>query len=174
MTITHIAFSDEANWNDGQIRGLCLISLVVTEEGSICSKLRIILEESGIREFAWKKLSGAREMFAAQKLCDFLIVKASAGLLRIDCLTWNIKDSRHTVRRRDDVSNMERMYHHLFKDTLAKRWPDDAKWRLRPDEHTAIDWESVQYHLDRKDYDVEYNSGLIKSGLPDWRSQSHS
>lgn len=169
MSATHKAFSDETNWNDGDVRGLCVISIRSTDEQALCGEIAALLAESGVKEFAWKKFSQARERFAAERLLNFLIEKARFRVMRADCLTWTIKDSRHEIKNRDDVANLERMYHHLFKNVLARRWPDEACWELNPDEHTAIDWKGVAYHLDRKDFDVEYDNNLLTSGKPDWR-----
>jgi len=87
--------------------------------------------------------------------------KASAGQLRVDVLVWDIEDSRHKIPKRDDNANLGRMYYHLFRSVLRKRWPDNAIWRLHPDEHTAMDWETLQDFLERKSVSIETNRSLF-------------
>lgn len=81
--------------------------------------------------------------FAALRMVDFTVKHAVSGKLRIDALTWDTQDSRHSIHGRDDLRNLERMYYHLFKNVFNKRWPKGCVWRLRPDEHSALDWDSL-------------------------------
>jgi hypothetical protein len=120
-----------------------------------------LLEESGVSEFKWKKLYGARERFAAIKMCEFAIENALARKLRVDVVIWDIQDSRHRVPGRDDIANLERLYYHLFRNVLRARWPDDAIWRLHPDEHTALDWETVKDCLEAKRTSIEVDRTLF-------------
>jgi len=148
QTVTHTGFSDESNWNTGRFRSLALVTLPLDALADHQNQLRQHLAESKIREFKWKKLSGARERFAALRMIDFAIQQALAQRLRIDVLVWDIEDRRHRVHKRDDVENLKRMYFHLFQNVLRARWPQDSVWRLYPDEHTAIDWGELHTYLD--------------------------
>lgn len=56
------------------------------------------------------------------------------------------------------------MYYHLFRNVLRLRWPKEAVWRLHPDEHTAMDWESVQDFLGRASTTVQYERSLFTGG----------
>lgn len=147
--VTHVGFSDESNWNTGRFRSLALVSLPLSALEELAAGLRSILSESEVAEFKWKKLDGARDRFAAEKMCCFAVEHARSRNLRIDVLIWDIQDSRHNILKRDDIANLQRMYYHLFRNVLRARWPDDAVWRLHPDEHTAMDWETVQDCLER-------------------------
>ena len=111
---------------------------------SLKNELSLLLNESKVREFKWKELDGAKERFAAIKMLEFTVAAACAVKLRVDVLIWDIRDSRHDVQGRDDLANLQRMYYHLFRNVLRTRWPQDAVWRLHPDEHTAMDWKTVQ------------------------------
>jgi hypothetical protein len=115
-------------------------------------------------EFKWKRLKGAKERFAAEKLCKFTVEKACTGQLRVDVLVWDIEDSRHRVPGRDDIANLERLYYHLFRNVLRARWPDDAIWRLHPDEHTALDWETVKDCLEAKSTSIKVDCTLFPVG----------
>lgn len=142
--VTQVGFSDESKWNKGRFRSLGLVTCAVSSLKELETELRNLLKESGVSEFKWKNLDGARERFAAMKMCQFAVKSALNGKLRIDVLVWDIADRRHKVPGRDDIANLQRMYYHLFRNVLRARWPNYAVWRLHPDEHTAMDWETVQ------------------------------
>ena len=115
-------------------------------------------------EFEWKNLAGARERFAAEKLCECTIARACVGQLRVDVLVWDMEDSRHKVVKRDNIANLERMYYHLFRNVLRMRWPHDAVWLLCPDEHTALDWETVQDCLGAAGATLQVERSLFTGG----------
>jgi hypothetical protein len=75
-----------------------------------------------------------------------------------------IEDSRHKIRDRDDVANLQRMYYHIFKNVLSKRWPDKSSWILYPDQNTAIDWDTIEDILDIKSSNIEAYSNLFTKG----------
>jgi hypothetical protein len=79
-------------------------------------------------------------------------------------MRWDTYDSRHNVKGRDDVTNLQRMYYHLFKNVLRNRWPDGSIWELFPDEHTELDWENVQNFLSRSDVSLEVRRNLFTKG----------
>lgn len=164
LTVTHVGFSDESNWKTGRFRSLGLVTVPLDALDQLEGELRRLLEESGVHEFRWKELDGAKERFAAQKMIVLAIDKACSRELRIDVLIWDIQDSRHNVPGRDDIANLQRMYYHLFRNVLRKRWPDNAVWRLHPDEHTAIGWETVQNCLDNVSESVEIEQSLFTQG----------
>jgi hypothetical protein len=161
---THVGFSDESNWNHGRFRSLGLVTTSVSSVTTFEAELRAKLDKSNVSEFEWKRLDGAKERFAAQKLSTFAIDKARAGQLRVDVLVWDIEDSRHKIARRDDIANLERMYYHLFRNVLRMRWPDDAVWRLHPDEHTALNWETVEDCIENVSTTVDVDRSLFTGG----------
>jgi hypothetical protein len=163
-TVTHIGFADESHWNTGRFRSLGLVTTSLNLHAILENELCRMLEESGVSEFKWKKLDGARERFAAIKMCECAIENALARKIRVDVLIWDIQDSRHNVPGRDDIANLQRMYYHLFRNVLRARWPDDAIWRLHPDEHTALDWETVKDCLEAKSTSIEVDCTLSPVG----------
>ena len=90
---------------------------------------------------------------------------STQGNLRVDTLIWDTQDSRHQIRGRDDVANLQRMYYHLFKNVLQRRWPTGSTWQLYPDENTALDWTTVQDYLDAAGLDIKVNGGLFEGGF---------
>jgi len=161
---THVGFADESHWNVGRFRSLGLITTSVNAVDALENELGRLLDESEVPEFKWKELTGARERFAGQKLCRFAVDNACARRLRVDVLVWDIEDSRHTVPGRDDVANLQRMYYHLFRNVLRARWPNDAVWRLHPDEHSALDWETVRDCLEAKSTTLQVEPDLMGGG----------
>lgn len=164
MNVTHIGFADESHWNVGRFRSLALVTTSLDQLECLNKQLVALLNESGISEFKWKSLSGARERFAAQKLCRFVVDQACKRVLRVDVLVWDIRDSRHNVRGRDDIANLQRMYYHLFRNVIRLRWPKPAVWRFHPDEHTAMNWETVQACLEKVSGWIETEAPLLTQG----------
>ncbi|MEW6386983.1 MAG: DUF3800 domain-containing protein [Thermodesulfobacteriota bacterium] len=162
--VTHIAFGDESHWNVGRYRGLGLVTLKGEDLGGLKAELLAILQESGVTEFKWKKLKSARDRFAALKLCEFAVQAACQKRLRVDVLTWDTYNSRHQVKDRDDVANLQRMYYQLFKNVLRERWPDGSVWRLHPDEHGEMDWLSVQNFLEYAEIAIKTMRNLTAPG----------
>jgi hypothetical protein len=147
MHCTHIAYGDESFHNRGHYRSIAIVTLEADASVTLSQTVRSLLDESEVKEFKWQKLRQARERFAAQKLLGFVIEQTSRGALRVDVLTWDTEDSRHKIKGRDDIANLQRMYYHLFKNAL-KRWAGDNTWILYPDQNSALGWESVQDYLD--------------------------
>lgn len=162
--ITHIGFADESHWNTGRFRSLGMVTLPLNCLEGRQSEVKRLLSESRVGEFKWKNLAGAKERFAAEKLCNFAVEKACAGQFRVDVLVWDIEDSRHKIAGRDDIANLERMYYHLFRNVLRARWPDHATWTLYADEHTALNWKTMQDCLEAKSTRVETDRSLFTGG----------
>lgn len=160
---THLAFADESRHNVGRYRGVAVTSVRAACYREISQNLLALREESQVREVHWKELNGAKERFCASKWIRAGLTYAKAGRLRIDVLAWDTEDSRHKLPKRDDVENLHRMYHHLCSTMLVKRWPNEAIWRLHPDENTLMNWESVHEWLDRKSVGGE----VLKPNLVD-------
>jgi len=163
-SITHVGFSDESNWNTGRFRSLGLVTVPSNCLDNIETELQQLFNESSVKEFKWKRLSGAKERFAAQKMCRYVVENACSERMRVDVLVWDIQDNRHRIARRDDIANLERMYYHLFRNVLRARWPDDASWKLYPDEHTALNWATVEDCIVNKSITIEAEQSLFTGG----------
>jgi len=154
-------YGDESRFNVGRYRSIALVSLEERHEDSLENKIRKMLDESDVTEFKWVKLNGAKERFAAIKLLSLLVDQAVDGRLRADVLIWDTMDKRHIVNRRDDIANLERMYYQLLKNVLRERWPDESLWAIFPDEHTSLDWNSIQQYLSRASFELEIEPKLF-------------
>ena len=139
-----------------------MVSLCYSDLPRVLVDFTAILKESNLTEFKWNKLRSARERFAAFKLVELAVNKVMTGVLRLDILVWDTHDSRHRVAKRDDIANLHRMYHHLFKNVLRERWCNNADWLLCPDEHTAMKWHDVNFHLGNVSHRLHITPNLFK------------
>lgn len=162
---THVAYSDESYQTGSRYRSIAVITLNAASEKTITLSFGEILQNSGVREFKWERLRQARERFAALKMLDKAIELAAQQRLRIDTLIWDTYDHRHQVPARDDVANLQRMYYHLFKNVLQRRWPKGSTWRLCPDENTALDWATIQDYLDTAGAGFRVDGDLFSGGF---------
>ncbi|HUV15256.1 MAG TPA: DUF3800 domain-containing protein [Pelolinea sp.] len=151
MNNTFIAFTDESCHNIGRYRGVGMVSLHFSNYHFIKIELKKILQESRVREFKFEKLRNAKYRFAAEKIIDFIFNCLLSNILRVDVLIWDTHDSRHSILGRDDINNLQRMYFHLFKNVLSKRWPSGSDWFIFPDENSAINWVDINAFLVKKD-----------------------
>lgn len=158
---SHIAFADESYYTDERFRSVAVVTLESSNMDAFSKTFREILNDSGINEFKWNKLRQARERFAAMKLIDKSVRLAANQQLRVDVLIWDTHDSRHQVQGRDDIANFQRMYYHLFKNVLLKRWPSQSIWNLLPDENFALDWITVHDYLDTAGISIEITNSLF-------------
>jgi hypothetical protein len=145
---SHVCFADESYYLSSRFRSVAVLSMAATKRDHLESRLRALLPQGNGREFKWEKLRTGDYRNMALALIDFTIEQACSGGLRLDVLAWDTADRRHNVERRDDLANLGRMYYHLLRDVLVKRWPDDAVWRVHPDQNSAIQWDDLQWYLD--------------------------
>jgi hypothetical protein len=145
---SHFATADESRYNQRRYRAVAMVSCRGSLRTDLSSRFLAIIRAANLVEFKWHKLRQARDRFAALAMIDETISLAMSGKIRIDALIWDTHDSRHRIKRRDDIANLQRMYYHLFKNVLRNRWPTDATWELCPDEHTGMNWQSVADYLD--------------------------
>lgn len=160
---THVAYSDESYHTGFRYRSVAVVTLQATDDRNIGQIFEAVLKDSDVKEFKWEKLRQARERFAAIKMLDVLLELSTQGKLRVDTLIWATYDSRHSVQGRDDTANLQRMYYHLFKNVLQRRWPRDSAWRLHPDENTALDWLTVQDYLETAALNLRIDGDLFHS-----------
>lgn len=141
---THVGFSDESHWNLERYRTLALVTTPLSDANAIDVEVRAILQKDGVGELKWKSVSSAKHRFAANHICDFACGSKWRGRMRVDVLIWDTHDSRHDVRRRDDSANLGRMYYHLIRNVIERRWPDARSWRMRVDERNDTDWGTLE------------------------------
>lgn len=161
---THVAYADESYWTKSRYRSIAVATLQADHEEALTHLFKELLRRSELKEFKWVRLCQARERFAALEMLDKTVELSVEGKLRVDVLIWDTHDSRHQIRGRDDVANLQRMYYHLFKNVLQRRWPTGSTWQLHPDENSALDWMTVQDYLDAAGLSIEIGGGLFHEG----------
>jgi len=161
--LTHCAFSDESGHNIGRFRAIAIVSLPIENLNLIESRIRAIQRDSDITELQWKKLKNAKSRFCAISMIDYVIELVRGNLIRIDVLTWDTQDSRHNITGRDDAANFQRMYYHLFKNVLKRRWPTGCIWKMYPDEQSIMDWTTILDILDVESISVSQRSASYES-----------
>ncbi|MBI2862328.1 MAG: DUF3800 domain-containing protein [Chloroflexi bacterium] len=147
---SHEAYGDESSYNQGRYRSIAVVTVEARSSADFNQAIASLLCESGLGEFKWVNVRQARDRFAAQKILHFVIDQALNRALRVDVLLWDVEDARHKIKGRDDIANLQRMYHHLFKNAL-RRWSGDNTWTLCPDQNSALDWKRQQDYLDLAD-----------------------
>jgi len=161
---THVAYSDESNYLKGRFRSLGLLTLGVEAARLLEEKLATALASSEVDELKWKKLASARQRFAAIKAIDLLMPYLGSTDARIDVLVWDIEDSRHKVKGRDDITNLQILYYQLFKNVLRLRWGTGLVWRLVPDENNQIDWGVMEGYLGSVNSELLGDDDLLTNG----------
>ena len=136
-------FTDEAQYNFGRYRGLAMVSAPQDEAPRLREEAHTLLEESGIAECKWEKVRTARTRFASSKLLRWAIRQAELARLRVDTLTWDVWEGSIDGRGVPHIANLRRMYRVLVEDVVPRRWGADARWRLYPDEQSAMPWERL-------------------------------
>ena len=144
---THVAYTDEAQYNTGRYRGLGMVSARAEDGGALGVEVLRLLEASGVAECKWEKLRSARTRFVAEKLLDWATAAALSGRLRVDVLTWDTEDGTRAGTGLPHLTNLRRMYAHLLEAILPSRWPDTDRWHIYPDEQGAMGWERLAARL---------------------------
>lgn len=136
------AFADESSYTEGRYSSIAAVSIASLHAKLVSEEVADSWSAASSSELKWKRIDGARRRQGACAVLDSALRRIAAGELRIDVVVWDTQDSRHDIRRRDDLQNYERMYFHLHKSVM-RRWPKSHKWHLRPDEQVAIEWEKI-------------------------------
>ena len=143
----YVSFADESSSNGFQ--SIAAFSLKSDNLLQISSDLKKLLHDSNVREFKWQKLKDAKYKFCAQKLIDNVWKLIQTDDARVDVVIWDMNDSRHSIKNRDDKANYGRMFFHLHSNALKRR-PKSLTWELFPDEGVGVDWNTVSQCIDAR------------------------
>ena len=138
----YIVFTDESNITASQFQSLSAFSLPYCYYDELTSEVNKILYNSQVLEFKWQKLKNAKNYFCAEKLIALVFAKLYSFNLRVDTVMWDMNDSRHSINRRDDMANYERLFFHLLNNSMKKR-KKNCVWHIRPDVRSGIDWKTI-------------------------------
>ena len=137
----YISFADESYSDDG-FKSIAAFSLKSDNFFKTNLQFKQILKEANIEEFKWQKLKNKKYSFCAEKLIDYVWQLIQTDDARVDVIMWDINDSRHKIKNRDDLENYGRMFYHLHVNSLKRR-PKSSIWKLYTDEGVSIDWDVV-------------------------------
>ncbi len=148
--MTFAVYSDESGTFDHRYQSIALLSGLESELEELHNVLQGIIQRKNIKELKFSEITGysspragAAQLFIKSAVKDF----ASCHRIRIDILTWDTQDSRHSVSNRDDVLNLEEMYYKVLKNA-AVRW-NQNQWHFYPDRNSQVDWNAIAYYLNR-------------------------
>ena len=128
-----------------------MISVGESVLGVVTKKIRAIQKRHSLTEIKWSETRNDIKVDAIIESIDAILnlIKKDEPL-RIDVLVWNIEDSRHAIKGRDDIANLQRMYYHLLSNVMEYRWPKKSIWKIYPDENSSIDWNTLKNILSHK------------------------
>jgi hypothetical protein len=154
---SHAMFADECGYNCGRYRAVAVVSATSARAHTVADGIARFLQMRNIKEMKWEFVRTDHKRKAAVWIIRYIFDECLKGEFRIDVLGWDTQDSRHKVRGRDDVINLEKMYYHLCRNLMGSRWQRDAVWHLYPDENSALNWDVVK--------DTLYHKSLEYGGL---------
>jgi len=157
---TFAIYSDESGVFEHRFQTIALISSQQIVLSELRSKLKGFLDKHEIDEIKFSEIRTHRPKLDAAR--DFIrhSVKEFASQLkiRIDVLIWDTQDSRHTIRGRDDIANLEFMYYKVL--THAVRQWNQIEWDFYPDKNSQVHWNEIADYLNRTRL-VRYQSNLL-------------
>lgn len=141
-----VAFSDESGCFNNRFQSIGIVSGQSDHLSSLRDELRSILARLKVKEVHFEKVRSHTPMLsAACYYVDISIKYVVQGMVSIDVLCWDTQDSRHDIRRRDDVANLERMYFKILRN-VAEKWRQD-KWYFFPDKGSKLNWAEITSYL---------------------------
>lgn len=143
------AYSDESGTFNRRYQAIGIVSGPLVVLSKISEILRGILDDCGIDEVKFSEIkTHSPKVTAAQKFARCVLKGyAGHGSLRIDVLLWDTQDSRHRIQGRDNIANLERMYHKVLTH-VGRQW-NQIEWKLYPDINSQIDWNKIAGFLSR-------------------------
>lgn len=160
-----LGYSDESQYAQGRYGAISFVSLPHEVAHELRSELSALMDDAGITSLRWNDVREERHRNGIPAALDVVVDRAAAGDLRVDTLTWDTSDSRHAVVGRDDIENLSRLYFHLARRVMGERWPDGARWTLRPHRHDAVDWEHAGKVVHNSRIGIE-DPGGTEEGYP--------
>jgi hypothetical protein len=145
-------YSDESSYNYGAVRGVGAVSLRLDNASRLDAELASRLRGSGVRELKWEKVRTARTAFAAEKALAWALDHALVGEVWIETLTWEVTGAAASRARRPALANLRDGYRTLLASVMARQSAGSdptPRWRVVPDEQTAIPWTRLREALPR-------------------------
>lgn len=139
-------YSDESSSENKRYQSICCISGYCGALTELTNSLRNVITIKNVAELKFSKIRTHKSKIeAGEKFIELAVKYAASGKIRIDVLTYDLQDSRHTVSGRDDIKNLEIMYYKLLRHCCEK-W-NKYDWEFYPDENSAYNWVAIKDYL---------------------------
>ena len=115
------------------------------------NELTSILESNDIKEIKFvgiKRQDSKKDRTAQQFIFRTINEFIALGLTRVDVLTWDTTDSRHSTPGRNDSENLGILYYHLLCN-LTKRYPR-AYWNVIVDKDEKVNFDTLRDCINNK------------------------
>lgn len=155
----YYAYSDESHHSQGHYRSIALVQIDKDKINNIENKLNRILIKYGIKieSFKWTNIKTKNEYHALRDLLNYLLPLLEKRLIKIEVIIWHIQDSRHSVLKRDDTTNLSMMYDKLIKDFVERHLKKRDKLYLYADQTDSMNWEELQQILFNQKLSITYH-----------------
>ena len=146
-SVHHYAFFTDESYLNNRYRCIASFSLPYDKILEVHHQIKDMVKQAALPEFKWSGLNKARARDCAQDMIMFVINNLDTCDLRVDALIWDIQDSRHQVKDRDDRANFQYMYYKLLKVAIEKR-PVHSTVYIYPDQKTDVQWKELAGYLE--------------------------
>lgn len=146
ITKAYQIYSDESGSKKKIYQSICCISGYCDDLTELKALLKNVLINKNVKELKFSEIRTHKSKIeAGKKFIELAVKYAALSKIRIDILTYDLRDSRHTVYGRDDIKNLEIMYYKLLRHCCEK-W-NKYDWEFYPDENSAYNWEEIKDYL---------------------------
>jgi hypothetical protein len=145
-TSPFLAFGDESGTFSQRYQSVAVISGPASILEGTRRRLLEILASNGVDELKFTRVARDSSRINTADAFIHCVVEEYCQTIRIDTLTWDTQDTRHSVAGRDDRRNLEIMYFRVLLH-MAKQW-NVARWRFYPDVQSCVDWERLRAFLE--------------------------
>jgi hypothetical protein len=139
------AFCDTSGVFDRRYQAIGVVSGPFDNAQVLRDDLNRTISEYDIRELKFIDVTRVegRDFRAAREAIMCVVARyCRYGRIRVDIMTWDTADSRHSVPGRSDTENLGRLYYHLLLKTIT-RWPP-GEWSITLDKNEQIDYETLR------------------------------
>ena len=148
MTSAYAVYSDESGCFNEQYQAIGTVSGEKNRLSKLQTTLRNVLDDKGVTEVKFNEVGTHRpKIEAAQAFIEYGVDFAKREMIRIDVLVWDTRNSRHSVQKRDNIANLERMYYKVLRH-ISEQW-NQRNWEFYPDEQSSFNWEEIISYLDK-------------------------
>jgi len=138
-------YCDASGIFDRRYQSIGAVSGEIGSSLELRKMLESILSENRMDEIKFADVTryNSKEFQTAQRfITDAIVNFARHHIVRVDVLTWDTTNSRHSTPGRDDIENLGRLYYHLLCN-VTKRW-SEAYWHIIIDKNERVDFDTLK------------------------------